>query len=54
MAHFHLIVNSDTGAKNAIRLTVTEASGDAGLAQFDTTSNNQANRWSQQQMLQLI
>ena len=37
---FSLIVNSDTGAKNAIRLTVTEATGDAGLAQFDTTSTN--------------
>ena len=37
---FSLIINSDTGAKNALRLTVTEASGDAGLAQFDTTSTN--------------
>ena len=37
---FSLIVNSDTGAKNALRLTVAETSGDAGLAQFDTTSTN--------------
>ena len=37
---FSLIVNSDTGAKNALRLTVTESSGDEGLAQFDTTSTN--------------
>ena len=37
---FSLIVNSDTGAKNAMRFTVTEESGDAGLAQFDTTSTN--------------
>ena len=37
---FSLIVNSDTGAKNALRLTVTEDSSDAGLATFDTTSDN--------------
>ncbi|MDC3075935.1 flagellar filament capping protein FliD [Paracoccaceae bacterium] len=37
---FSLIVNSDTGAKNALRMTVSEVSGDAGLAQFDTTSTN--------------
>ena len=37
---FSLIINSDTGAKNALRFTVTEESGDAGLAQFDTASNN--------------
>ena len=37
---FSLIVNSDTGTKNALRLTVAEASGDAGLAQFDNTSTN--------------
>ena len=37
---FSLIVNSDTGAKNAMRFTVTEESGDAGLSQFDTTSTN--------------
>ena len=37
---FSLIINSDTGAKNALRLTVTEAIGDAGLAQFDTSSTN--------------
>ena len=37
---FSLIINSDTGAKNAMRFTVTEESGDAGLSQFDTTSTN--------------
>ena len=37
---FSLIINSDTGAKNALRLSVTEDSGDAGLSTFDTTSNN--------------
>ena len=37
---FSLIVNSDTGAKNALRLTVTEDSSDAGLATFDTSSDN--------------
>ena len=37
---FSLIINSDTGAKNAMRFTVTEESGDAGLAQFDTTTTN--------------
>ena len=37
---FSLIINSDTGAKNAMRFTVTEESDDAGLAQFDTTSTN--------------
>ncbi len=37
---FSLIVNSDTGSKNALKLTVTEDSSDSGLSQFDTTSNN--------------
>ena len=37
---FSLIINSDTGAKNALRLSVTEDVSDAGLAAFDTTSNN--------------
>ena len=41
---FSLIINSDTGAKNALRFTVTEESGDAGLAQFDTASNNASNQ----------
>ena len=39
---FSLIVNSDTGSKNALRFSVTEASGDQGLSQFDTSSNNSA------------
>ncbi len=37
---FSLIVNSDTGVKNALRLSVTEDSSDLGLAEFDTASNN--------------
>jgi flagellar hook-associated protein 2 len=38
---FSLIVNSDTGAKNALRLRVTDDSSDTGLAAaFDTSSNN--------------
>ena len=37
---FSLIVNSDTGAKNALRLTVTEDPSDSGLSEFDTSSNN--------------
>ena len=37
---FSLIVNSDTGSKNALRFSVTETSGDEGLAQFDTASSN--------------
>ena len=38
---FSLIVNTETGAKNAIRLRVTEDGSDPGLATFDTSSNNQ-------------
>jgi flagellar hook-associated protein 2 len=37
---FSLIINSDTGAKNALRLRVTEDGSDAGLSAFDTSSNN--------------
>ncbi len=37
---FSLIVNSDTGSKNSLRLSVTEDASDTGLAAFDTTSNN--------------
>ncbi len=37
---FSLIVNSDTGAKNALRLSVTEDETDTGLSIFDTSSNN--------------
>ena len=37
---FSLIVNSDTGAKNALRLSVTEDNSDSGLSAFDTSSNN--------------
>ena len=38
---FSLIVNSNTGAKNALRLRVTEDPSDTGLSAFDTSSNNQ-------------
>ena len=34
------LARSDTGQSNAIKMTVSEASGDAGLATFDTTSDN--------------
>lgn len=37
---YSLLVRSETGASNAIRMTVSEASGDAGLSTFDTTSDN--------------
>jgi len=37
---YSLLVRSDTGESNAIKMTVSEASGDAGLSTFDTTSDN--------------
>ena len=37
---FSLIVNSDTGENNALRLTVTEDELDSGLSTFDTSANN--------------
>ena len=37
---YSLLVRSETGASNAIRMTVSEAAGDAGLSTFDTTSDN--------------
>ena len=37
---FSLIVNSDTGENNALRLTVTEDESDSGLSTFDTSANN--------------
>ena len=38
---FSLIINSDTGVKNALRLRVTDDASDTGLAAaFDTSSNN--------------
>ena len=37
---FSLIVNSDTGENNALRLTVTEDELDGGLSTFDTSANN--------------
>ena len=37
---YSLVVNSDTGANNALRLGVSEDSSDPGLAAFDTSSNN--------------
>lgn len=37
---YSLLVRSDTGLNSALRLTVSEASGDAGLSIFDNSSNN--------------
>ena len=37
---FSLIINSETGKKNALRMTVSEDTSDPGLSAFDTTSNN--------------
>ncbi len=38
---FSLIINSDTGAKSALRFSVTDDASDTGLnSSFDTTSNN--------------
>ena len=37
---YSLLVRSDTGLNNALRLTVTETSGDAGLSAFDNSSSN--------------
>ena len=37
---FSYIVNSDTGADNALRLGVTEDENDPGLVSFDTSSTN--------------
>ena len=37
---YSLLVRSDTGLNNALKLTVTETVGDAGLATFDNSSSN--------------
>ena len=37
---YSLIVRSDTGLNSALRLTVTETVGDAGLSTFDNSSSN--------------
>jgi flagellar hook-associated protein 2 len=37
---FSLIINSDTGSKNALRFSINEDGADPGLSSFDTTSNN--------------
>jgi len=37
---YSLVVRTDTGVNNAIRMTVSENAGDAGLSTFDTTSDN--------------
>ncbi len=37
---YSLLVRSDTGLNNAIKLTVNETSGDPGLSSFDNSSNN--------------
>ena len=37
---YSLLVRSDTGLNSALKLSVTETSGDAGLSTFDNSSNN--------------
>ena len=37
---YSLVVRTETGVNNAIRLTVSEDSGDTGLSSFDTSSAN--------------
>ena len=37
---YSLLVRSDTGLNNALKLTVTETVGDAGLSTFDNSSSN--------------
>ncbi len=37
---YSLLVRSDTGLNNALRLTVTETVGDGGLSAFDNSSSN--------------
>ena len=37
---YSLVVRTDTGVNNAIRMTVSENVGDTGLSTFDTTSDN--------------
>ena len=37
---YSLLVRSDTGLNNALRLTVTETVGDTGLSTFDNSTNN--------------
>ena len=37
---YSLLVRSDTGLNNALRLNVTETVGDAGLSTFDNSTNN--------------
>ena len=43
---YSLVVRSDTGRNNAIRLTVTENSGDTGLSTLDTSSDNDSHQTS--------
>jgi len=37
---FSLVVRTETGVNNAIKITVSENSGDTGLSMFDTNSDN--------------
>ena len=37
---YSLLVRSDTGLNSALKLSVTETSGDAGLSTFDNSTNN--------------
>jgi flagellar hook-associated protein 2 len=41
---YSLVVRSDTGVNNAIKLTVSEDASDTGLSTFDTTSDNSSHQ----------
>ena len=41
---YSLVVRTDTGVNNAIRMTVSENAGDSGLSTFDTTSDNSSHQ----------
>ena len=43
---YSLVARSDTGLNNAVRFTVTENSGDAGLSALDTSSDNASHQTS--------
>lgn len=43
---YSLVVRSDTGRNNAIRLTVTENAGDTGLSTLDTSTDNGSHQTS--------
>ena len=43
---YSLVVRSDLGLNSAIRMTVSENSGDAGLSALDTNSDNSTHQTS--------